>query len=56
MDKIAVIGGLGALSGADLFFKLLKNKEALKNQKNYHFILNSNLTVRSNLLCMKNRT
>ncbi|WP_026810772.1 cysteate racemase [Arenibacter latericius] len=38
MDKIAVIGGLGALSGADLFFKLLKNKEALKNQKNYHFI------------------
>ncbi|GAA3645195.1 amino acid racemase [Flavivirga jejuensis] len=38
MDKIAVIGGLGALSGADLFFKLLKNKSALKNQKHYHFI------------------
>ncbi|WP_417236914.1 amino acid racemase [Bizionia paragorgiae] len=38
MDKIAVIGGLGALSGADLFFKLLKNKTAIKNQKHYHFI------------------
>ena len=38
MGKIAVIGGLGALSGADLFFKLLKNKSALKNQKHYHFI------------------
>ncbi|WP_066219665.1 amino acid racemase [Formosa haliotis] len=38
MEKIAVIGGLGALSGADLFFKLLKNKSALKNQKHYHFI------------------
>ncbi|MCJ8166268.1 amino acid racemase [Pontibacter sp. E15-1] len=38
MYKIAVIGGLGTLSGGDLFFKLLKNKEALKNQKKYHFI------------------
>ncbi|MDE3743873.1 amino acid racemase [Maribacter polysaccharolyticus] len=38
MDKIAVIGGLGTLSGGDLFFKLLKNKEVLKHQKNYHFI------------------
>ena len=38
MYKIAVIGGLGTLSGGDLFFKLLKNKEALENQKNYHFI------------------
>ncbi|MDW7692644.1 amino acid racemase [Flammeovirgaceae bacterium SG7u.111] len=38
MNKIAVIGGLGALSSADLFFKLLKNKSALKNQNNYHFI------------------
>ncbi|WP_372751756.1 aspartate/glutamate racemase family protein [Labilibaculum sp.] len=43
MDKIAVIGGLGALSGADLFFKLLKNKSALKNQKNYHFIFEQQL-------------
>ncbi len=38
MEKIAVIGGLGTLSGGDLFFKLLKNKDVLKNQKNYHFI------------------
>ncbi|CDF79537.1 aspartate racemase [Formosa agariphila KMM 3901] len=38
MEKIAVIGGLGALSGADLFFKLLKNKTALKNQEHYHFM------------------
>jgi len=38
MDKIAVIGGLGTLSGGDLFFKLLKNPRVLKNQMNYHFV------------------
>lgn len=38
MHKIAVIGGLGTLSGGDLFFKLLKNKEVLKRQGDYHFI------------------
>lgn len=38
MEKIAVIGGLGTLSGGDLFFKLLKNQQVLKNQLNYHFI------------------
>lgn len=38
MEKIAVIGGLGTLSGGDLFLKLLKNKMVLKNQANYHFI------------------
>lgn len=38
MEKIAVIGGLGTLSGGDLFLKLLKNKQVLKNQANYHFI------------------
>lgn len=38
MEKIAVIGGLGTLSGGDLFFKLLKNQEVLKNQLNYHFV------------------
>lgn len=37
MKKIAVIGGLGTLSGGDLFFKLLKNKEVLKNQLDYQF-------------------
>ncbi|WP_312792467.1 amino acid racemase [Sphingobacterium sp.] len=37
-EKIAVIGGLGTLSGGDLFFKLLKNKRVLKNQLDYHFI------------------
>jgi len=38
VEKIAVIGGLGTLSGGDLFFKLLRNKEVLRNQKNFHFI------------------
>lgn len=38
MEKIAVIGGLGTLSGGDLFFKLLKNPKVLKNQLDYHFI------------------
>lgn len=38
IEKIAVIGGLGTLSGGDLFFKLLKNKNVLKNQSDYHFI------------------
>ncbi|WET50789.1 amino acid racemase [Chryseobacterium indologenes] len=38
VEKIAVIGGLGTLSGGDLFFKLLKNKKVLKNQLGYHFI------------------
>jgi len=38
MDKIAVIGGLGTLSGGDLFFKLLKNPRVLKNQMDYHFM------------------
>lgn len=38
MEKIAVIGGLGTLSGGDLFFKLLKNQRVLKNQLSYHFI------------------
>lgn len=37
MQKIAVIGGLGTLAGGDLFFKLLKNKQVLKNQSNFHF-------------------
>ncbi|SFN07295.1 aspartate racemase [Chryseobacterium oleae] len=38
MEKIAVIGGLGTLAGGDLFFKLLKNQQVLKNQLNYHFV------------------
>ncbi|MEC5143239.1 amino acid racemase [Chitinophaga sp. 212800010-3] len=38
MERIAVIGGLGTLSGGDLLFKLLKNQHVLKNQLNYHFI------------------
>ncbi|MGE8528352.1 aspartate/glutamate racemase family protein [Chryseobacterium rhizosphaerae] len=38
MEKIAVIGGLGTLSGGDLFFKLLKNQRVLKNQLQYHFV------------------
>lgn len=38
MEKIAVIGGLGTLSGGDLFFKLLKNQRVLKNQLDYHLI------------------
>ena len=38
MDKIAVIGGLGTLSGGDLFFKLLKNKRVLANQLDYNFV------------------
>ncbi|HWV74718.1 MAG TPA: amino acid racemase [Pseudosphingobacterium sp.] len=38
VEKIAVIGGLGTLSGGDLFFKLLKNSKVLKNQLGYHFI------------------
>ncbi|SHI97356.1 aspartate racemase [Mesonia phycicola] len=38
MEKIAVIGGLGTLSGGDLFFKLLKNQEVLNHQNKYHFI------------------
>lgn len=38
MEKIAVIGGLGTLSGGDLFFKLLKNQQVLRNQLQYHFI------------------
>ena len=37
MEKIAVIGGLGTLSGGDLLLKLLKNKEVLKNQSKYYF-------------------
>ncbi|AIM36880.1 aspartate racemase [Sphingobacterium sp. ML3W] len=37
-EKIAVIGGLGTLSGADVLFKLLKNPKVLKNQKEYEFI------------------
>ncbi|WP_228435718.1 cysteate racemase [Chryseobacterium pennipullorum] len=38
MEKIAVIGGLGTLAGGDLFFKLLKHQEVLKNQLKYHFL------------------
>jgi len=38
VERIAVIGGLGTLSGGDLFFKLLKNQQVLKNQLSYHFI------------------
>lgn len=37
-EKIAVIGGLGTLSGGDLFFKLLKKQQVLKSQLHYHFI------------------
>lgn len=37
-EKLAIIGGLGTLSGGDLFFKLLKSSKVLKNQMNYHFI------------------
>lgn len=37
-EKIAVIGGLGNLSGGDLFLKLLKDQRVLKEQNNYHFI------------------
>ncbi|MBK1896554.1 cysteate racemase [Chryseobacterium paridis] len=37
-EKLAIIGGLGTLSGGDLFFKLLKSRKVLKNQLNYHFI------------------
>lgn len=37
-EKLAIIGGLGTLSGGDLFFKLLKSPKVLKNQMNYHFI------------------
>lgn len=38
MEKIAVIGGLGTLAGGDLFFKLLKHQQVLKNQLHYHFV------------------
>lgn len=38
MEKIGVIGGLGTLSGGDLFFKLLKHQRVLKNQLDYYFL------------------
>lgn len=36
-ERLAIIGGLGTLSGGDLFFKLLKSPRVLQNQMNYHF-------------------
>ncbi|SDQ80662.1 aspartate racemase [Pseudomonas sp. UC 17F4] len=37
--KIGVIGGLGALAGADLFYKLTRSRQVLAEQFNCHLLL-----------------
>ncbi|WP_217902337.1 aspartate/glutamate racemase family protein [Siphonobacter sp. BAB-5385] len=38
MKTFGIVGGLGTLSGGDLFFKLLKSKAVLENQQDFHFL------------------
>ncbi len=46
---IGIIGGLGMLSGGDLFFKLLKSKEVLAHQIDYHFLFEQRPYTQINL-------
>ena len=38
MKTFGIIGGLGTLSGGDVFFKLLKSRTVLENQQEFHFL------------------
>jgi aspartate racemase len=38
MKTFGIIGGLGTLSGGDIFLKLLKSKTVLENQQDFHFL------------------
>jgi aspartate racemase len=37
--KIGIVGGLGALAGGDLFYKLVKSRAVLEDQGRFHFLL-----------------
>jgi aspartate racemase len=36
--KLGIVGGLGALAGGDLFYKLVKSRAVLEDQGRYHFL------------------
>lgn len=38
MKTFGIIGGLGTIAGGDVFFKLLKSKTVLENQRRFHFL------------------
>lgn len=36
--RLGIVGGLGSLAGADLFYKLVKSRAVLEDQGRYHFL------------------
>lgn len=38
VQKLGIVGGLGALAGGDLFYKLIKSRAVLEDQGRYHFL------------------
>jgi aspartate racemase len=36
--KLGIVGGLGALAGGDLFYKLVKSRAVIEDQGRYHFL------------------
>ncbi|NBA98600.1 amino acid racemase [Pseudomonas sp. R5(2019)] len=39
VQRLGVVGGLGALAGADLFYKLTRSQQVLADQFHYHLLL-----------------
>lgn len=37
-SRLGIVGGLGSLAGGDLFYKLVKSRAVLEDQRRYHFL------------------